>query len=432
MTLNLNFLKILFLIIGFNLMACGGGGGSSSPTQLEGQFVDSIVSGLRYVTPTTSGFTDAQGRFSYLNGEQISFFVGDIFIGTATGQAIITPIELVPGALDESNVQVQNIAIFLQTIDEDGIDSNGISITNLTNAAGVGETVDFTLESGVFEANGAIQTVASLLTTVNGTARSLLPRSEVITTLRANLLTLLSGQYQGTFTGDDAGTWSITVDTDGVVTGESISNTYGTDTVSGNISSDGESSIDGTAGSSVFSGSFNRDGTVNGTWNDDEGDTGTFTGKRVTAITIPGEVPPVTEPGTTGDLTISGNDTGAIGNAFSPNLQPVIFTQTGVSSVSWVEDFSTDGITGRRFLILIFNDEGKALTLNYSTTLLQSAMVTAYYYTLDCEEMPLSCENISLNVVTKQATFTSTSLVVDTNADSDETGPLSLLGTLSW
>jgi hypothetical protein len=139
------------------LVACGGGGGGggvtsaggsdSSPNIQTGRFVDGPVAGLHYETATQSGETNANGEFSYIDGETVSFFVGDIKIGEAVGAAQITPFDLageppptsgadIKRAVNRSfamNVAtpfdvVVNIAVFLQTLDEDGDAANGIQI----------------------------------------------------------------------------------------------------------------------------------------------------------------------------------------------------------------------------------------------------------------------------------------------------------------
>lgn len=199
---------LLFIIASLTLLACGGGGsgGNNASAVIQGQFIDSIVSGLRYETATTSGFTDSQGKFNYRNGETIRFFVGDVLIGEASGQAIITPVELVAAAIDEKNIQVQNIVMFLQSIDDDGDESNGINITTLARSAAQGQSVDFTLASGIFETNGSIQTLISNITSANGIARSMVSRIQASNTFRRNLTALFAGGYQGSFSGDDTGT----------------------------------------------------------------------------------------------------------------------------------------------------------------------------------------------------------------------------------
>jgi hypothetical protein len=95
---------------------------------LSGMFIDSAVEGLRFETPTQSGFTDANGIFKYINGEAVSFFIGDIMLGTSPGITRLTPMNLVPG--DSSNPQVINILRFVQSLDEDNNPDNGIRITD--------------------------------------------------------------------------------------------------------------------------------------------------------------------------------------------------------------------------------------------------------------------------------------------------------------
>ncbi|MDD3992959.1 MAG: hypothetical protein PHV70_12510, partial [Desulfobacteraceae bacterium] len=114
--------SFLFLICAISLMvSCGGGGGddetpapsptpsTSSPTPsaiLQGLFKDSAVEGLYYQTPSLTGQTNNAGEFKYRDGEQVSFFVGDlngIKLGQAVvngGKTVITPIDIVSGAMD--------------------------------------------------------------------------------------------------------------------------------------------------------------------------------------------------------------------------------------------------------------------------------------------------------------------------------------------
>ena len=80
------------------LIACGGGsssGGSdsvssgasvgarsvASPTIQTGVLTEVIVAGLPYRTETRSGVTNERGEFSFVEGETISFFLGEIPIG---------------------------------------------------------------------------------------------------------------------------------------------------------------------------------------------------------------------------------------------------------------------------------------------------------------------------------------------------------------
>ena len=182
------------------LVACGGGSGGGGGTGTNtGIFVDSPVEGLRYVTDSLDGQTDAGGRFNYRAGETIEFYVGDILIGAATGALELSPIDLVPGARNENHPAVTNIARFLQTIDDDGNPSNGIRITEVVGDLARGETINFNQSISNFENDGAVQVVVTSLTSATPAgARSLVPTSVAQEHLRSSLLSLLEGAWIGT------------------------------------------------------------------------------------------------------------------------------------------------------------------------------------------------------------------------------------------
>lgn len=126
----------------FSLAGCLSSSSSSSdsvdaptPTVMQGRFIDSAVQGLSYSTATRDGVTDAEGTFSYQEGEQVSFSVGGLVLGDAPGQDLLTPRELVEGAADTAHPAVINIARLLQTLDDDGNLANGILISEETSAA---------------------------------------------------------------------------------------------------------------------------------------------------------------------------------------------------------------------------------------------------------------------------------------------------------
>jgi len=443
MVINTHVRALLFIIASISLAACGGssGGAANNPaldsTEQKGQFIDSIVIGLRYETPTTSGFTDAQGRFSFRDGETVSFFVGDIFIGDTLGQNIVTPVELVNGAIDENNIQVQNIAMFLQTIDSDGDESNGITITNVASNAAISQSIDFTLAEGVFETNGTIALLINIITASNGVARIIIDRTIATNTLRSNLLGLFAGIYNGSFSGDDTGTWRVTIDNKGIISGVSVSDTSGSETVSGSISSNGQSVINGTSGTSVFSGSFTRSGNVSGTWLDDDGSSGTFTGALATIQPSPGSGVD------SGNLSVSGNDASVIGTSFTPSIVPTVINDsvfnTGGVIVSWGQNIFANGGFESRSMLFTFNEISGALgTIGYlritdiDTIPNNNPPSSTYSYSIDCEgDIPApSCISISLDTTQKKVTFNNTALPND--SETDATAAIIMDGTLSW
>lgn len=134
-------------------------GAPSEP--LVGRFDHGAVEGLRYATESQQGETGEGGEFSYLEGETVAFFVGDVALGEAPGAAVITPFDLAgiapPTTLAEQQRAVArahgfeaepfevaiNLAAFLQTIDEDGDPTNGIQIVPSMHTVAEGHAVDF-------------------------------------------------------------------------------------------------------------------------------------------------------------------------------------------------------------------------------------------------------------------------------------------------
>ena len=141
------------------LTACNGGGGGDdkeaenkiSPTPLNtltGVFVDSPVKGLKYETNTQSGLTNEHGEFEYVEGESITFYLGDTELGVTLGTSEITPFSLfgltplstefeISDSLSGNDVnsfdRAINVATLLQAFDTDGDPDNGIDLgTNHT------------------------------------------------------------------------------------------------------------------------------------------------------------------------------------------------------------------------------------------------------------------------------------------------------------
>ncbi len=95
--------------------------------------VDGIVEGIEYTTSSgITGITDKNGRFNFMEGDNVSFSVGGVVLGVATAQDVakgqiflqdIADVKLI----DVNDEYVENMATFLQSIDSD--DSDNIVIT---------------------------------------------------------------------------------------------------------------------------------------------------------------------------------------------------------------------------------------------------------------------------------------------------------------
>lgn len=151
----------LFSLVGFlgilmmTFMGCSGGGGSGvaddRPALLNGVFVDSPVEGLYFETDSQSGHTDANGMFTYMEGETIAFSIGDVMLGQAPARGFMTPVNLVEGAVDETHPTVTNMARLMQTLDVDRNPDNGITITPEIEEGMMGKQLDFSLDTFAFQ-----------------------------------------------------------------------------------------------------------------------------------------------------------------------------------------------------------------------------------------------------------------------------------------
>jgi hypothetical protein len=144
---RMNFSRVfgitLYSILVCFLACCSSGSGHGSPayvTPLDaqtGRFLDSAVTGVDYSTPHWSHITgydgmtvyDLDGGFLYQPGEDVTFSIGGVLLGSTRAKRNVTPIDLVPGAVDTSNDTVVSMCQFLQTLDDDLVPENGILIT---------------------------------------------------------------------------------------------------------------------------------------------------------------------------------------------------------------------------------------------------------------------------------------------------------------
>ena len=137
---SFNFLILASVnILAFTfLSSCGGGGDGNAPASIKGVFLDSPVNGLKYKANPSgqTGTTRMGGKFICKEGDTIGFYVGDVALGQTLCKKIVTPIDLVPGAIDDKNPIVTNIARFLQSLDNDLDPAINISIDTTKEVTG--------------------------------------------------------------------------------------------------------------------------------------------------------------------------------------------------------------------------------------------------------------------------------------------------------
>lgn len=393
---------------------------------IQGKFIDAIA-GLRYASGSQSGFTDAIGAFNCKTGSSISFYVGDILIGTAVCSALISPVDMVPGATDETHPTVSNIFAFLQTIDDDNDLKNGITITQAVRDAATSQSLDFDQTTADFAADlNVLNVVASLTAATTFGAHSLVGASDAESDLNSILLTALNGIYNGAYTCDacDAnGTWSMTI-TDGSILG-SVCNvdTQLAFAISGTITSSGNSTIDaaGIGGNGQFSGTVSLDGEFDGTWSTaDSG--GPLIGSRQ-GISVGGTC---ILPG--GNLDITGADTGTIGLSFEPaydGLSRVTETQINIVALD-INPFTSPGVDYRT-LEIVFSTDGTPLGILFG--LYSSGTLVNEYITICSQD---DCSGASIDTDTQTITLGNVVVSPTNMLNNNATGTLLLDGSFTY
>lgn len=179
-----------------------------------GQFIDSPVAGLSYVSGDQTGVTDAQGGFTYEVGEPVTFKVGAVTVGAAPGGSVITPLDLVPFGSSKT-LTVQNIVRFLLLMDSDNDPANGITISEgLRSRARNWPAVNFSTTD--LEA-----ALASIIpdTSVDGAVRALPSAADAQAHIERSTKCLYVGMFRGTYSGEDNGDWVLFVYPGGVLSG---------------------------------------------------------------------------------------------------------------------------------------------------------------------------------------------------------------------
>ena len=147
---------IFFIFISFGLVGCGYHHNDEDSSESDsginqGIFLDSPVQGLHYESDTQSGITDENGYFHYKDGEMILFSMGGIFMGEALAGNMMTPIDLVPDAMDETHPTVTNMLRFMQTLDVDNNPENGITFPVHILDELEGRPIHFDMDPAEFE-----------------------------------------------------------------------------------------------------------------------------------------------------------------------------------------------------------------------------------------------------------------------------------------
>ncbi len=255
---------------------------ATSVAVLQGQFKDTNISGLKFVSGAQSGVTNNTGTFSYEQGKTVSFSIGGVVLGSTQGKALITPIDLIENG--SSNHQaIQNMVRFLLMLDTDAYAQNGIQLSSaLQTAATSWAQIDFT--SANFAQN--LTTIMSAASAADGGSHQLPDVASAQQHLEATHLCNYSGVYKGNFSGDNKDKLAFFVSAlDGNVIGFSLAeNATEATTLSNTTAIQHKQKVVFESGNTIDKSSYNGEFTsindISGTWKKDT-NSGNFSTSRV-------------------------------------------------------------------------------------------------------------------------------------------------------
>ena len=299
-----------FLAVGCVLLsACGGGGSGGDEVDeegpplgslwvtpppppadpgpgapVEGVFKDANVSGLAFDSGGESGVTGADGVFRYEAGTAVTFSIGALEYGSAIGQPLMTPMNLLlPSSTGGSlTQQIQNRLRFLQALDLDGNPANGIEISEaVQNVAQSWPQVDFSTT----DLDALVLPLLDDASAADSIAHAMPSAAAADDHFVAVARCAYSGLFRGTYSGSDTGVHALSVDPRGRVFGLAYSNVERAGVLLQN-QSDLSLSIfprisasEQGSGPPILNGRFDSPDVISGTWSSGT-DSGTFRGAR--------------------------------------------------------------------------------------------------------------------------------------------------------
>ncbi len=160
-----------------------------------GRFVDSGVTGIEYITLTSTHLTQSGGAFTYRYGDTISFKIGNLEIGETIALSLVTPKDIVSFKNRELNTsinapEVNNRVRTLMSLDSDANPANGIDINATSRTNGKNWTTpNYDLNESAF--------TAELNSATLGNIPSIVTKAEATAHFESSLRCVYSGAYSG-------------------------------------------------------------------------------------------------------------------------------------------------------------------------------------------------------------------------------------------
>src|SRR4051812_33554761 len=117
--------------------------------------------GLKYQTPTMSGFTTDDGEFQYRQGEVITFLVGGVVLGSVEAASRLNLAQLanrVAGKIDKlHDPSITNLGRFIHTLDQDGNIETGVKIAPVVHELIGSAPINFSPPAMPLGAGGVVE-----------------------------------------------------------------------------------------------------------------------------------------------------------------------------------------------------------------------------------------------------------------------------------
>ena len=150
---------VMAVVVGaITIAACSDDQGGS--TAQTGYFGLQPVSGVTYEAGRHQGVTGEDGEFQYRGGDHITFYLGDVVLGSALAMEVVEELDVAGGVDDELGRQI-NMVRLLWTLDADEDRSNGVRL--LESAQDIPEDTDLSDESSLQAAVDAVAPGRTLL-----------------------------------------------------------------------------------------------------------------------------------------------------------------------------------------------------------------------------------------------------------------------------
>ncbi len=184
--MKINYLSLVLLSVMIVFInACNSDDNIPVPptgTVLTGTFVDFPISGLSYTAGVQSGITDAAGSFTYEAGNDITFTLGGLQLGTTTAMPNLSPLDFV-NTTSVSNQVMRNITTLLFSLDQDQDPSNGSQLSTAVQTGLVGENFAMDIDHFYLE----LQRIVADLNLANGTNLAVVGANDATEQLTAAL-----------------------------------------------------------------------------------------------------------------------------------------------------------------------------------------------------------------------------------------------------